>query len=194
MAIGDMAIGAMVHQLARNWGWIVFRGVAAILFGVLAFAWPSLTLGVLVVIWGAYALSDGLLSLVAAFKIKDAGKPMWPLVVVGLLGIAAGVLTFVWPGMTALVLLSFIAAWALITGIFQVVAAIRLRKVISNEWLLAISGVLSMAFGVLMLARPAAGALAVIWIIGWYATLFGVTLVMLGLRIRGLAGSVPKLA
>lgn len=194
MAIGEMAIGAMVHQLARNWGWIVFRGVAAILFGVLAFAWPSLTLGVLVVIWGAYALSDGLLSLVAAFKIKDAGKPMWPLVVVGLLGIAAGVLTFVWPGMTALVLLSFIAAWALITGVFQVVAAIRLRKVISNEWLLAISGVLSMAFGVLMLARPAAGALAVIWIIGWYATLFGVTLVMLGLRIKGLASSVPKLA
>lgn len=194
MALGGMAIGAMVHQLARNWGWIVFRGVAAILFGVLAFAWPTLTLGVLVIIWGAYALSDGLLALVAAFKFKDEGKPMWSLAVVGLLGIATGVLTFAWPGMTALVLLSFIAAWALITGIFQIVAAIRLRKVISNEWLLALSGVLSIAFGVLMLARPAAGALAVVWIIGWYATFFGLMLVMLGFRIKSLASNVPKLA
>jgi len=192
MAIGNMAIGAMVHELTRSWGWIVFRGVVAILFGVLAFAWPGLTLTALVILWGAYALSDGLLALIAAYRIRDAGKPMWPLIVVGLLGIAAGVLTFMQPQMTALVLLSFIAAWALITGIFQVVAAIRLRKMISNEWWLALSGLLSIAFGVVMLARPGAGALAVVWIIGWYAILFGVVLVMLGLRIKGLAGRVPR--
>ena len=187
-----MAIGAMIGHLARSWGWIVLRGVAAILFGVLAFAWPNLTLTVLVIFWGAYALSDGLLALIAAFRIRDGGRPMWPLVVVGVLGIAAGVLTFMWPGMTALILLSFIAAWALITGIFQVVAAIRLRKMISNEWLLALSGLLSIAFGALMIARPGAGAVAVIWIIGWYAILFGLVHVMLGFRLRGLVASVPR--
>src|SRR5439155_9193140 len=98
------------------------------------------------------------------------------MIVVGLIGIAAGILTFMWPQMTALVLLAFIAGWALATGIFQVFAAIKLRKVISNEWLLALSGVLSIAFGAIMIARPGAGALAVIWIIGWYAILFGVAL------------------
>ncbi len=194
MPLGDMAIGTMVGHLARNWGWIVFRGVAAILFGVLAFAWPSLTLGVLVILWGAYAFADGLLALTAAFKIRDGGRPMWSLILIGLLGIAAGVLTFVWPRMTALALLSFIAAWALITGIFQIAAAIRFRAVISNEWLMVLSGLLSVAFGVLFIARPGAGALAVVWIIGWYATLFGVLLVMLGFRLKGLAGSAPKLA
>jgi uncharacterized membrane protein HdeD (DUF308 family) len=96
--------------------------------------------------------------------------------------------------MTALVLLSFIAAWALITGVLQVIAAIRLRKVITNEWMLGLSGLLSIAFGALMLARPGAGALAVVWIIGWYAILFGLTLTMLGFRLKGLAAAAPKLA
>jgi len=187
-----MAIGTMMGLLARNWGWIVLRGVAAIVFGVLAFVRPGITLSVLVLLWGAYALVDGLLALSAGFKIKDGGKPMWSLILVGLVGIAAGVVTFLWPGMTALVLLTFIAAWALITGIFQVVAAIRLRKVIANEWLLGLSGLLSIAFGALLLARPGAGALAVIWTIGWYAILLGVLLLMLGFRLRGLTASVPR--
>ena len=189
-----MAIEAMIGHLARSWGWVVLRGVAAILFGILAFARPNLTLTVLVIFWGAYALLDGLLALIAGLRIKDGGKPMWSLIVLGLLGIAAGVLTFLWPGLTAIVLLSFIAAWALVTGIFQVVAAIRLRKVITNEWMMVLSGLLSIAFGVLMLVRPNAGALAVIWIIGWYAILFGVLVVMLGFRLKGLAASAPKLA
>lgn len=187
-----MAIGTMIGQLAQSWGWIVLRGVAAILFGVLSFAWPGLTLTALVIVWGAYALADGLLALVAAFKIKDSGKPMWSLVVVGLLGLAAGLVTFIRPGMTALVLLAFIAGWALATGIFQVATAIRLRKWIENEWLMIVSGLLSIGFGVIMLMRPGAGALAVVWIIGWYATLFGVLLVMLGFRLRGLASNLHK--
>lgn len=189
-----MALGTLVGHLTRNWGWIVLRGVAAILFGILAFAWPGLTLTILVAVWGFYALSDGLFALIAAFKMKDAGRPLWPMVVVGLLGIAAGILTFVWPGMTALVLLSFIALWALASGIFQIAAAIRLRAVITNEWLMVISGLLSIGFGVLMLARPGAGALAVAWIIGWYAMLFGVLLVVLGFRLKGLASRMPKTA
>ena len=187
-----MAIGTMIGEVGRSWGWIVLRGVAAIVFGVLAFVWPGLTLSVLVLLWGAYALADGLLALLAAFKMRDGGKPMWALVLIGLIGIAAGVVTFVRPQMTALALLAFIAAWAVITGVLQVVAAIRLRKMIANEWMLGLSGLLSIAFGVLMLARPGAGALAVVWLIGWYAILFGVAVAMLGFRIKGLAGHLPR--
>ena len=187
-----MAIGAMIGYLARNWGWIVLRGVVAVIFGVMAFVWPGITLSVLVLFWGAYALADGVLALVAAFKIRDEGRPMWQLIAVGLLGIAAGVITFMRPGITALALLAFIAVWALATGIFQVAAAIRLRKVIANEWLLGLSGALSILFGVFMLARPGAGALAVVWVIAWYAILFGVALVMLGFRLKGLVNRIPK--
>lgn len=186
-----MVVGALVGHLARNWGWIVLRGVAAIGFGVLALVWPGLTLAALVLVWGAYAIADGVLSLIAAFQIKDEGKPMWPLILVGLVGIAAGIATFTWPGMTALVLLSFIAFWAIITGFLQIVTAIRLRKVISNEWMLGFAGVLSILFGVLMIMRPGAGALAVIWVIACYAIVFGLTLVMLGFRLKGLASRAP---
>jgi uncharacterized membrane protein HdeD (DUF308 family) len=183
-----MAIEMMLTQMARNWGWIVLRGVAAILFGILSFAWPGLTLAVLVIVWGAYALADGLFALMAGIRLK-----MWPLTIVGLLGICAGIFTFLRPGITALVLLGLIAVWALATGIFQVAAAIHFRKMISNEWMLILSGVLSIAFGAAMLARPGAGALAVVWLIGWFATLNGVMQVVLGFRLRGLGGRmVPK--
>ena len=174
----------MLEHLGRNWGWIVLRGVAAILFGILAFALPGITLAVLVIVWGAYALADGILALVAAYRVRDQGKPFWSLVIVGVLGIAAGIVTFIWPGMTALVLLLFIAAWAVVMGIFQIIAAIRLRKEIQNEWLLGLSGVLSVLFGIIMFAQPGAGALAVIWVIAAYAIVFGVLLVWLGLRLK----------
>lgn len=174
----------MLEHLSRNWGWIVLRGVAAVLFGVLAFLWPGITLAALVIVWGAYALADGVLSLIAAYRIRDQGKPFWSLVIVGLLGIAAGIVTFIWPGMTALVLLMFIAAWAVVMGVFQIIAAIRLRKEIQNEWLLALSGVLSVLFGIIMFVAPGAGALAVIWVIGAYAIIFGVLLIWLGLRLK----------
>jgi uncharacterized membrane protein HdeD (DUF308 family) len=187
-----MAIVSMVVQLARNWGWIVLRGITAILFGVLAFVWPGRTLAVLVLLFGAYAFVSGLLALVAGFRIKDAGRPMWPLVIIGLISLGAAIATFVRPGMTALVLLSFIAGWALLTGTFEIAAAIRLRRVIANEWMMGLSGLLSIAFGALMLARPGAGALAVVWIIAWYAVLFGIALVMLGFRLKGVASHLPK--
>jgi uncharacterized membrane protein HdeD (DUF308 family) len=188
-----MAVETMLGHLRSSWGWIVLRGIVAIVFGALAFAAPGITLAVLILVWAAYAIADGLFALVAGFKIRDAGKPMWPLIVIGALGIAAGLLTFMWPGMTALVLLACIAGWALATGIFQVATAIRLRKVIQNEWMLVLSGLLSIAFGVLMLARPGAGALAVVWIIGWYATLYGVLMLLVGFRLRGVLHTVvPK--
>ncbi len=174
----------MLEHLGRNWSWIVLRGVAAVLFGVLAFGLPGITLAVLVIVWGAYALADGVLALVAAYRVRDQGKPFWSLVIVGLLGIAAGIVTFIWPGMTALLLLMFIAAWAVVMGVFQIVAAIRLRKEIRNEWLLGLSGVLSVLFGIIMFVQPGAGALAVIWVIATYAIVFGILLIWLGLRLK----------
>jgi uncharacterized membrane protein HdeD (DUF308 family) len=174
----------MLEHLSRNWGWVVLRGVAAVLFGVLAFVLPGITLAVLVIVWGAYALADGILALIAAYRVRDQGKPFWSLVIVGLLGIAAGIVTFIWPGMTALLLLLFIAAWAIVMGIFQMIAAIRLRKEIQNEWLLGLSGVLSVLFGIIMFVQPGAGALALIWVIAAYAIVFGVLLIWLGLRLK----------
>ena len=174
----------MWSDLGRNWGWIVVRGIAAVIFGVLALVLPGITLAALVLLWGAYALADGIIALIAAFRIRDRGKPFWALVVVGILGVAAGILTFIWPGMTAIVLLAFIAAWSLVMGIFQIIAAVRLRKSIENEWLLGLSGLLSVIFGVLILINPGAGALAVIWVIGAYAIVFGVLLIALGLKLR----------
>ncbi|HKC42377.1 MAG TPA: HdeD family acid-resistance protein [Burkholderiales bacterium] len=184
-----MPITAMLEDLARNWGWIELRGIVAVLFGVLALLWPGVTLAALVILWGAFALADGILSLIAAFKIRDKGKPFWSLLIVGLLGVAAGIVTFLWPGITAFILLMFIAAWAFVMGIFQIIAAIRLRKEIENEWLLGLSGVLSVIFGVLMFLQPSAGALAVIWIIGAYAIFFGVLLIVLGFRLKRHAGT-----
>jgi uncharacterized membrane protein HdeD (DUF308 family) len=180
----------LLGYLGRNWGWVVLRGVAAVLFGVLAFAWPGITLAALVIVWGAYALADGVLALVAAYRVRDQGQPFWSLLIVGLLGIAAGIVTFIWPGMTALLLLMFIAAWAIVMGVFQIVAAIRLRKEIRGEWLLGLSGVLSVLFGVVMFVQPGTGALAVIWAIGSFAIVFGVLLIWLGFKLKQRAGAV----
>src|SRR5262245_48222978 len=153
----------MLDDLSRNWGWVALRGVVALLFGIFAFIWPGITLAVLVIVWGAYAIADGVFALIAAIQVRDQGKPFSSLLIVGLLGIAAGVVAFVWPAMTALVLLIFMAAWACAMGVFQIVAAIRLRQEIDHEWLLGLSGVLSLAFGILMFLWPGEGALAVIW-------------------------------
>jgi uncharacterized membrane protein HdeD (DUF308 family) len=120
--------------------------------------------------------------------MHEEGKPMGSLIVVGILGIAAGVVTFLWPGMTALVLLLFIASWAVLMGVFEIAAAVRLRKHIENEWLLGLSGVVSIIFGVLMFLQPGAGALAVVWLIGSFAIFFGILLIALGFRLKGLAG------
>lgn len=179
-----MAREALLDQLGANWGWIALRGAAAVIFGVLGFAWPGVTLTVLTLWWGAYAFTEGVLALIAAFRVRDDGRPMWALVVIGILGIAAGVMTFLWPSMTALLLLTLIAVWAFFMGIFQIVTAVRLRKEIKNEWLLALSGVLSILFGVLMMASPGEGALAVVWVIAGYSLVFGVLLIVLALGLK----------
>jgi uncharacterized membrane protein HdeD (DUF308 family) len=174
----------MLEVLTRYWWAVVLRGVAAVLFGVLALIWPDVTMIVLVALFGAYALVDGIITLgTAIFGGRERGRRGW-LAVEGVAGILAGVITFAWPEVSALALLWIIAAWALVTGVLEIVAAVRLRREIEGEWLLAISGALSVAFGVMLVVWPAAGALAVVTLIGIYAIVFGVVLVGLGLRLR----------
>jgi uncharacterized membrane protein HdeD (DUF308 family) len=173
----------MLHALARCWWLILLRGIAAIIFGVLAFIWPGPTIFTLILFYGAFVLVDGVLALGAA--IMGGGmESRWWLALVGIAGIAAGILTFFWPGVTALVLLVFIAVWAIVLGAFQIIGAVRLRKEIDNEWLLILSGALSVLFGLALLIAPGAGALALIWLIGAYAIAFGVLLVMLSFRLK----------
>jgi uncharacterized membrane protein HdeD (DUF308 family) len=178
---------AFLDLLGKNWGWIALRGAAAVLFGVLAFAWPVKALFVLVLFFGAYALVEGISALVMAFRVRDGGRPLWTFVAIGLLGIAAGIVTFLWPGITVLTLVAFIAVWAFFMGIFQIIAAVRLRKEISHEWLLGLSGVLSVIFGAVLLARPVEGLLAVVWVIAAYSVVFGILLLVLAFRLKNRA-------
>jgi uncharacterized membrane protein HdeD (DUF308 family) len=174
----------MLNALAKCWWLLLLRGLAAILFGVLAFVWPGMTLVTLVLLYGAFALVDGVLSLIAAFSGSAKPVPTWWLVVVGIIGIAAGIVTFLWPGITAILLVLFIGAWALVHGIFEIIGAIQLRKEIDNEWMLILGGALSVLFGVVVLIAPGAGALGLIWAIAAYSILFGITFVALALRLR----------
>jgi uncharacterized membrane protein HdeD (DUF308 family) len=174
----------MLHTMAKSWWLVLLRGIAGIVFGVLAFVWPGLTLLTLVILYGAYALVDGIFALIAAFSGGAKPVPTWWLIVVGVAGIAAGILTFLWPGITAFVLIIFIGAWAIVHGIFEIVGAIRLRKEIDNEWWLILAGALSVIFGLIVLIAPGAGALGLIWVIGAYSIAFGILLVGLSLRLR----------
>ncbi len=174
----------MGTHLARNWWLIALRGVAAIIFGVLAFIWPGITLIALTILFGAYALVDGFLAVLAAVTHHTGSQRWWIVLLEGIVGIAAGIIAFVYPGITAFTLLIVIAAWSIITGILEIWAAIRLRHEINNEWMLILAGILSLLFGVLVAVFPGAGALAVIWIIAAYAVVFGILMLLLGLRLR----------
>ena len=178
-------LGLLLRELAENWWLLLLRGIAAIAFGVLAFGWPGLTLLALTLMWGIYAIADGVLALWAAIASKGGEiAPRWWLAIVGIAGVIAGLLTFVWPGMTALILLIFIASWAIVIGVLQIWGAIRLRKEIEGEWLLGLSGVLWVAFGVIMFAQPGAGALALIWWIGSFAILAGCVYIALAFQLK----------
>ena len=165
------------------------RGLAAIVFGVLAFVWPDITLFALVLLFGAYMLVDGIFAIVAAVRAAGREARWWLLLIEGVLGVLAGLVAAFWPGLTALALLYFIAAWAIVSGILEVIGAIRLRQEIEGEWALGLSGALSVLFGILLVVIPApAGLLSLVWLIGAYALVFGVLLLVLAFRLRSAPG------
>src|ERR1700737_560108 len=171
----------MLQLLARRWWALALRGVIAVLFGLLTFFIPGVTLISLVLLFGFYAILDGIFDIVSAMK---APGHHWPLLVEGIVGIVAGIVTFVWPGITTMFLLYLIAFWAILTGVLEIVAGIRLREVIANEMLLILMGVISTLFGILIIIFPGAGPLAIIIWIGAYAVVFGIILIVLAFRLR----------
>jgi uncharacterized membrane protein HdeD (DUF308 family) len=179
---------AVRTSIAHNWWALALRGVFALIFGILTLVWPSLTVAVLVALFGAWALVDGVFAFVAAWQRAERQLTWWPMLLEGILGVAAGIITWVWPQITALGLLTVIGVWAIFTGFTELVAAIRLRKMISNEVWLGLAGIASVIFGALVLIFPGAGAIGIAWAIGWFAILYGVLMLMPGFRLRGLAG------
>lgn len=178
MATVDLPI---VRDVARRWWVVALRGVLAILFGVMALIWPGLTLAALVLLFGAYSIADGVAAIVVGARSK-----WWGMLLLGVLGIAAGVVAFLYPGLTAIALLYVIAAWAIVRGILEIVAAVALRREIEGEWVLILAGLASLAFGVLLMLFPGAGALSVIWMIGGFSIALGVLLLILAFRLRSL--------
>jgi uncharacterized membrane protein HdeD (DUF308 family) len=179
----------MLSAIMQRWWILLLRGISATVFGVLAMVWPGITLLMLIIIYGVVALIDGIAGIALGIRGGAGGRTWWEMILLGLLGVIAGAVTFLWPGLTAVVLLVVIALWAIIRGILEIIGAITLRKIIQGEWLLILSGVLSIGFGVLLLLQPAAGALAVMWLIGLYMIVFGITTIALSLRLRRLRGS-----
>jgi uncharacterized membrane protein HdeD (DUF308 family) len=177
----------MLEFLAKNWWVLVLRGVCAVLFGVMTFIWPAISIAVLVLMWGAYAFADGIVSIIGSFRRSGGGGFPWWLFITGIAGVAAGVFTLVNPKMTGLALLLLIAAFAIVRGIMQIAAAIRLRHEIEHEWLLVIAGLMSAVFGVMVALFPVAGALAVVLWIAVIAVAIGVLEITAGIRLKGFA-------
>jgi uncharacterized membrane protein HdeD (DUF308 family) len=170
----------MIRTLAEHWWVLLLRGLTAILFGVVAYARPGVAITFLVLLWGAYAFIDGIFEVVAGVRAKYGA-----LVLLGVLGIAVGVITFLWPGVTAVTLVYIIAFWAIIAGALQIAAAIRLRKEVEGEWLWILSGACMILLGMLLMRHPEAGAVSVMWLIGAFAIAWGVLLVILAFRLKG---------
>ena len=170
--------------LARSWWRLLLRGLAAIAFGILTWLRPGISLAALVLLFGVYALVDGILGIWTALSGRHHQEYWWALLLSGLLGVGIGLLTFAAPGLTALGLLFYIAIWAIAKGLLEIVAAIRLRKEIRGEWLLILAGLASVLFGVLLVAQPGIGALAVLWLIAAYAVVYGIVLEVLAFKAR----------
>lgn len=188
MAIGEMNPASMLlGPIARNWRLILVRGLAAIVFGILCFVVPVISLLALVLLYGVYAIVDGISAMVWGSRAH-----WWSMVVVGAISVLSGLVAFFWPAITALALLYVIAAWAIVRGVAEIAAAIHLRRQMSNEWMLAGSGGLSILFGVLMALFPGAGALSLLWLIGLFAIVFGGLAVALALRLRSMEPSLRE--
>ena len=176
----------MLDLLTRRWWWMLVRGIAAILFGIACFVWPGFTVWALVMLFAAYAIVDGAAMIVFGRKL---GSWFW-YALAGLVSMAAGVIAIAWPGISAMALLWVIAAWAILSGIFQIMAGWDIRKEVEGEWVLFVGGVLAILFGLLLFLRPGAGALSVVWLIGTFMILFGILQIILSFKLKGLQGRV----
>jgi len=176
----------MLSLFAGRWWAVLLRGIVVLAFGVLAFAWPGVTVATLVLLFGFYALMDGIFSLVSAIGGRRRREDRWLLVLEGIVGLWAGIVTLRSPAITAVALVFFISIWAMATGFLRIVAAMRLRKEISGEVWLALSGVLSVLFAFMLMLNPGIGVIALIWLIGGYALIMGVFQILLGVELRGL--------
>jgi len=182
----------MRFSLGVNWWSVLIRGLLAIIVGIVALAMPGITVVALVFVFAAYAFVDGVLSLIGAVRAVSSHERWGSLLIEGIAGIAAGGVTILWPAITALALVYVIAAWAIVTGIFEIAAAMKLRRHISGEWLLALSGILSVIFGVLIMVAPIAGALVIAIWFGAYELVFGALLAALAFRLRAWGKAVPS--
>ena len=180
------------NLFSRYWWMILLRGVIAVLFGVMLLVSPGISLASLVFLFGFFVLADGIGNVVTAFGGRKEEDHWWVLLLAGLAGIGVGILTFMSPGITALALLFYIAVWAIVTGVLQIVAAIRLRKEIQGEFWMVLGGLASVVFGVLVMARPGAGALAIVTFIGIYAIVVGVSLILLSFRVHRFVKRIEK--
>lgn len=171
-------------SLARNWWVFLIRGILAVIFGVATWFFPATAFLSLVIVFGAFALVDGVFAIVSAFTSNAKSENWWWLIFEGIVGIFVGILTIVQPAAMGEAWLLLIAAWAIVTGVFEIITAIRLRKVIEGELWLVLSGLASVAFGVLVLVYPQLGVAAIGIIVGVYALIFGILLIMLALRLR----------
>ena len=176
----------LIETLKRHWWVPVIRGIAAIVFGIIAFVYPGLTIATLVLFFGAWVLIDGIFRIVGAIGHRASDSDWGWQLVIGLLGIVVGLLTFHAPQITALALVIYVAAWALMIGASEIAAAVKLRREIKGEWFLILMGLASIVFAILLLWNPVAGAAAVIWLIAWYAVVLGVLAIFFGLRLRSL--------
>ncbi|MGW0197697.1 HdeD family acid-resistance protein [Nonomuraea sp. NPDC003201] len=175
-------------DITRSWWLLLIRGLASLIFGILALIWPAITLLVLVIFFGAYALVGGVAELIAGFR-HGAESRAW-LIISGIIGILAGIATFIWPGITSLALLYVVAFWAIFAGVSEIIAGIKLRKAIDNEWMLIVGGILSLIFGILLLIWPAAGLLSLVWLVGIFAILHGIAMIALSFRVKNFTRGV----
>ena len=177
----------LAGSLAKNWWLLLLRGLLAVAFGVLLFTRPSISVAILITFFGAYSLVDGVFSAYSAISQRSQHEHWVLMLVGGLSGIAIGLITFYSPGITAIVLLFYIAIWSIIIGISQIIMAVKLRAEIKGEFWLGLAGLVSVLFGMYLIYNPGAGILSVIWVLAAYAVLFGFLMIALSLRVKGLA-------
>lgn len=180
-----------MQPVAVHWWALALRGLVAIICGIISFAAPGAALAVLVALFGAYALVDGIFAIVSAFRAIKGHKRWGSFLLEGAAGVIAGLVTFFAPGITFAFLLLVVAFWAIVTGVLEIAAAIRMRKHLPGEWFLLLTGILSVLFGLVVLWRPLVGALAITFWLGAYLVLIGILLLALGFRLRGLRQLAP---